>query len=99
LKAFASRDGLFGLAYHALVLRLGRIAGDALGMRSARRVLEPGVVCAVPQPAKQVVESFGTPTVIGRQVFGQRDIGDGLDRASQVVEYQQRVDHEQVGQR
>ena len=82
-----------------LVLGLRRVADDAVGTRPTRRVLEPGGVRAAAQPIEQIVQSLAAAAVVGRQVFGQRDVGDGFDRAPQVVEDQQAVDHHQVRQR
>jgi hypothetical protein len=56
-------------------------------------------VCAAAQPLEQVVQPFTTTAVVGRQVFGQRHVGDRFDGAAEMVEDEQRVDHHQVRQR
>ena len=53
---------------------------------------------AAAQTFEQIVQALAAATVVGRQIVRQRDVGDGLDGAPQMIEDQQRVDHQQVRQ-
>ena len=95
LKALTGGDGLFGLAHHASYSGLRRVADDALRPTTPRRLLQARGVGTALQAIQEIVETVATTAVVGRQVVVERHIRDGFDGAPQVVEHQQRVDHQQ----
>ena len=63
------------------------------------RVLEADHVWTTAQALEERVEPLAAAPIVGWQIVGQRHVGDRLDRASQVIEDEQRIDHHQVRQR